>query len=111
MRRFSSLSSPSFPTLRSLLMPSLAVFDNHRVLHGRSAFTGTRRLCGAYVSGDDYRSRLLGLAKQFSDPQDDRSAYQLEKKGVLDALERLQVQKANVEELVEERREVWGEYL
>jgi len=43
----------------------VAVFDNQRVLHGRSFFAGTRRLCGAYVSGDDYRSRLAGLRKQF----------------------------------------------
>ena len=25
-----------------------AVFDNWRVLHGRSAFTGERRMCGGY---------------------------------------------------------------
>lgn len=24
------------------------IFDNHRVLHGRSAFTGLRRICGGY---------------------------------------------------------------
>lgn len=42
-----------------------AVFDNNRVLHGRSAFTGNRRLCGAYVNHDDYRSRLAVLQKQF----------------------------------------------
>ncbi|GAA5933087.1 hypothetical protein JCM3775_005310 [Rhodotorula graminis] len=41
------------------------IFDNLRVLHGRSAFTGERRLCGAYVNGDDYRSRLRGLERQF----------------------------------------------
>lgn len=41
------------------------VFDNLRVLHGRSAFVGERRLCGAYIAGDDYRSRLMGLTKQF----------------------------------------------
>lgn len=44
-----------------------AVFDNLRVLHGRSSYTGTRRLCGAYVNGDDYRSRLRGLQKQFGE--------------------------------------------
>lgn len=26
----------------------VAVFDNWRILHGRSAFTGQRRLCGGY---------------------------------------------------------------
>ncbi|KAI5475421.1 trimethyllysine dioxygenase, partial [Pseudohyphozyma bogoriensis] len=27
------------------------IFDNHRVLHGRSSFTGQRRLCGAMTPG------------------------------------------------------------
>jgi len=30
------------------LMLTCLVFDNWRVLHGRSAFTGHRRMCGAY---------------------------------------------------------------
>jgi hypothetical protein len=31
------------------LTPGMTViFDNHRVLHGRSAFTGLRRICGGY---------------------------------------------------------------
>jgi trimethyllysine dioxygenase len=52
----------------SQLTPGTAlIFDNHRVLHGRSAFTGARRLCGAYVNHDDYRSRLSVLRKQFPD--------------------------------------------
>ena len=34
------------------------VFDNWRVLHGRSAFSGKRRMCGAYIGRDDYVSRL-----------------------------------------------------
>ncbi|KAI9706521.1 MAG: hypothetical protein M1836_003527 [Candelina mexicana] len=33
------------------------IFDNWRVLHGRSAFTGKRRLCGGYISRDDFVSR------------------------------------------------------
>lgn len=48
------------------LTPGNAViFDNHRVLHGRAAFVGNRRLCGAYVNHDDYRSRLAVLRTQF----------------------------------------------
>ncbi|KAK9446633.1 uncharacterized protein V1518DRAFT_423636 [Limtongia smithiae] len=34
------------------------IFDNWRVLHGRTAFDGQRRLCGAYVNMDDFDSRL-----------------------------------------------------
>ncbi|TCD61488.1 hypothetical protein EIP91_008371 [Steccherinum ochraceum] len=42
------------------------VVDNHRVLHGRSAFTGKRRLCGAYVGVDEYRSKLAVLREKFA---------------------------------------------
>jgi trimethyllysine dioxygenase len=35
------------------------VFDNWRVLHGRKAFTGERRICGAYITRDAFRSRYL----------------------------------------------------
>nr|GAT60986.1 predicted protein [Mycena chlorophos] len=41
------------------------VVDNHRVLHGRSAFTGKRRMCGAYIGVDEYRSRLAVLRERF----------------------------------------------
>ncbi|CAI2162606.1 16918_t:CDS:2 [Funneliformis geosporum] len=34
------------------------IFDNWRVLHGRAGFTGHRRLIGAYLNWDDYRSKL-----------------------------------------------------
>ncbi|PSS00796.1 hypothetical protein BD289DRAFT_423336 [Coniella lustricola] len=36
---------------------SVLIFDNYRVLHGRSAFTGQRRICGAYINHDDFVSR------------------------------------------------------
>jgi trimethyllysine dioxygenase len=38
------------------------LFDNWRVLHGRTAYTGHRHLCGAYINHEDYESRLR-LAK------------------------------------------------
>jgi len=42
------------------LPPGRAViFDNWRVLHGRTAFDGKRRVCGAYLNRDDFYSRLL----------------------------------------------------
>lgn len=37
------------------------IFDNWRVLHGRSAFTGKRRLCGGYINHDDFMSRYRTL--------------------------------------------------
>ncbi|KAI0546341.1 Trimethyllysine dioxygenase [Xylaria curta] len=38
---------------------NVLIFDNWRVLHGRSAFTGRRRICGGYICRDDYISRWL----------------------------------------------------
>ncbi|KAF5002640.1 hypothetical protein FGRMN_178 [Fusarium graminum] len=35
----------------------ILIFDNWRVMHGRSAFKGTRRICGAYIPRDDFVSR------------------------------------------------------
>ncbi len=39
------------------------VFDNWRVLHGRNAFTGARKLCGAYINREDYESRRRTFAR------------------------------------------------
>jgi len=40
------------------LVPGRAlIFDNWRVLHGRSKFTGKRRMCGGYINRDDFMSR------------------------------------------------------
>ncbi|PHH87812.1 hypothetical protein CDD83_8377 [Cordyceps sp. RAO-2017] len=33
------------------------IFDNWRVLHGRTAFRGNRRICGGYINRDDFVSR------------------------------------------------------
>ncbi|KAL1915058.1 uncharacterized protein VTP21DRAFT_7763 [Calcarisporiella thermophila] len=44
------------------LRPGRAViFDNWRVLHGRAGFTGMRKLSGAYLNWDDFRSRWRRL--------------------------------------------------
>ena len=42
---------------RSMHLLTETVFDNWRVLHGRAAFTGKRRMCGGYINHDDYISR------------------------------------------------------
>ncbi|PIL29865.1 hypothetical protein GSI_08072 [Ganoderma sinense ZZ0214-1] len=52
-------SQPSHADVTSL------VVDNHRVLHGRSAFDGKRRMCGAYIGMDEYRSKLAVLTEKF----------------------------------------------
>ncbi|CAG8544359.1 4592_t:CDS:1 [Diversispora eburnea] len=37
------------------------IFDNWRILHGRASFVGHRRLIGAYLNWDDYRSKFKVL--------------------------------------------------
>lgn len=49
----------------NLILSVLSVIDNHRVLHGRSAFTGERRMCGAYIAQDEFASRLNVLRAKF----------------------------------------------
>ena len=43
-------------------------------MHGRSPFTGSRTMCGAYVSADDWLSRRSALTKK----------YEIRKKSILD---------------------------
>ncbi|KAK1760888.1 hypothetical protein QBC47DRAFT_368488 [Echria macrotheca] len=52
----------SFSLIAYLTSYSL-VFDNYRVLHGRTAFTGIRRICGGYIARDDYISRWRTLTQ------------------------------------------------
>ncbi|CEH17916.1 Predicted gamma-butyrobetaine,2-oxoglutarate dioxygenase [Ceraceosorus bombacis] len=50
------------------LVPGTALsIANQRVLHGRSAFTGKRRMCGAYLAQDDVRSRTDVLLRRYPD--------------------------------------------
>ncbi|KAK5125757.1 hypothetical protein LTR85_012033 [Meristemomyces frigidus] len=44
----------------------MLIFDNWRVLHGRSAFTGKRRMCGGYINRDDFISkfRMTNLSEE-----------------------------------------------
>ncbi|KAJ5122395.1 Trimethyllysine dioxygenase [Penicillium atrosanguineum] len=43
---------------RQLEPGTALIFDNWRMLHGRSEFTGKRRMCGGYVNNDDFVSRF-----------------------------------------------------
>jgi trimethyllysine dioxygenase len=44
------------------LAPGTALlFDNWRTLHGRRAYQGYRRLCGAYLNKEDFESKLRVL--------------------------------------------------
>ncbi|KAL2824626.1 hypothetical protein BDW59DRAFT_84034 [Aspergillus cavernicola] len=45
---------------------TVLIFDNWRMLHGRSEFTGKRRMCGGYINNDDFisRYRLLKFGRE-----------------------------------------------
>ena len=57
-RKFDALLKSKENEYWEQLVPGkVLIFDNWRVLHGRSAFTGKRRICGGYVNRDDWISR------------------------------------------------------
>jgi trimethyllysine dioxygenase len=59
IRAFEILANDPRLQWRHVLAPGEALlFDNWRVLHGRAAYSGRRRLCGAYLNHEDFESRL-----------------------------------------------------
>jgi trimethyllysine dioxygenase len=58
-RKFDALLKKKENEYWEQLVPGrVLIFDNWRVLHGRSSFTGKRRICGAYVNRDDWISKF-----------------------------------------------------
>ncbi|EXJ86723.1 trimethyllysine dioxygenase [Capronia epimyces CBS 606.96] len=56
------LESPEFLLTVKLQPGEPVIFDNWRVLHGRLAFEGKRRVCGAYTAMDDFSAKCRSLA-------------------------------------------------
>jgi trimethyllysine dioxygenase len=62
LRAFDTIANDPAMQWRHVLAPGEALlFDNWRVLHGRFAYTGVRRMCGGYVNREDVESRLRQL--------------------------------------------------
>ncbi|MCU1397480.1 MAG: Trimethyllysine dioxygenase [Acidimicrobiales bacterium] len=62
LRAFDQLVNDPEMQWRHVLAPGEAMlFDNWRVLHGRCAYTGLRRMCGGYVNREDVESRYRQL--------------------------------------------------
>jgi trimethyllysine dioxygenase len=62
LRVFEELANDPAMQWRHVLGPGEAMlFDNWRVLHGRAAYTGLRRMCGGYINREDLESRLRQL--------------------------------------------------
>ncbi len=55
------INDPAFEVSFQLLPGTALLFDNWRTLHGRRAYRGFRRLCGAYLNHEDFESRLRVL--------------------------------------------------
>ncbi len=61
-RNFDSLLKKKENEYWEQLVPGrVLIFDNWRVLHGRSKFTGKRRICGGYINRDDWISKYKWL--------------------------------------------------
>ncbi len=59
IRTFDLLANDPDMQWRKVLAPGeLIIFDNWRVLHGRSAFTGYRKMAGCYLNREDFESAL-----------------------------------------------------
>jgi len=57
-RKWSAMvKSPEYQYIFQLEPGCMLVFDNWRLLHGRTAFEGLRRICGAYINRDDFHAR------------------------------------------------------
>ncbi|WWD21044.1 trimethyllysine dioxygenase [Kwoniella shandongensis] len=74
-RRFEELNRSEDAEYWVQLSPgTVLVIDNWRVMHGRSAFTGSRTMCGAYVGADDWKSRRAVLTKKYEGRRKDPAA-------------------------------------
>ncbi|KAJ1716407.1 trimethyllysine dioxygenase TmlH [Aspergillus flavus] len=66
-RHFNDIVTREKMQIWTQLEPGTAlIFDNWRMLHGRSEFTGKRRMCGGYINSDDFvsRYRLLRFGRE-----------------------------------------------
>ena len=67
LRAFDLLANDPASQWRHVLRPGEALlFDNWRVLHGRTAYRGQRRLCGAYFNHEDFESHLRQAPPTFA---------------------------------------------
>jgi trimethyllysine dioxygenase len=55
------INDPAYEITMRLAPGTALLFDNWRTLHGRRAYQGQRRLCGAYLNKEDFDSRLRVL--------------------------------------------------
>ncbi|KAH8695389.1 putative trimethyllysine dioxygenase TmlH [Talaromyces proteolyticus] len=57
-RHYNNIINRANIKIKMQLEPGTAfIFDNWRMLHGRTEFRGKRRMCGGYINNDDFISR------------------------------------------------------
>ena len=65
LKLFNRLINDPANEITMRLAPGTALlFDNWRTLHGRRAYQGYRRLCGAYLNKEDFDSKLRVLTRR-----------------------------------------------
>jgi len=60
------IAKPEFHYRRKLLPGSCLFFDNWRILHARDAYSGYRKLAGAYFNKEDVESKIRVLRKKLA---------------------------------------------
>lgn len=68
----------------------MVVIDNWRVMHGRSGFSGERRMCGAYVGRDDWTSKREVLSQRFNTEKKNQIESRPNEQGQISETERWQ---------------------
>ncbi|GBG25322.1 Trimethyllysine dioxygenase [Hondaea fermentalgiana] len=55
------LRDPKYISYMRMNVGEMVIIDNHRVCHGRTAFSGFRNMVGCYIGRDDWLSKLRTL--------------------------------------------------
>ena len=59
-KHFDKLANDKSMQWRKILKPGqLLIFNNWRILHGRSKFKGKRRMSGCYINKEDFESACM----------------------------------------------------
>lgn len=102
------LASKSFQWETQLQPGTPVIFDNWRILHGRRAFEGQRRVCGGYIGMDEFlaRARIVNSnltveARPESSKTDDSPSIEKEKSNE----EKIKKEQAEEEKIEEKRKD------
>lgn len=101
------LASQEFQWEVQLLPGKPIIFDNWRILHGRRAFEGQRRICGGYLGMDEFlaRTRMVeGRLSMQARPEGKEGMSEQEKDNV-EQIKEEQVEEEKIEEKQQDEAE------